>query len=115
MANTSQWGLSENNNRCLPVPVIDVQASTIIGGYSVVTPVVYPIILGFLSNFTNQMVDYSFDGGQTTTGHLASGQTISLNMKTNRIPISGQSLLAFRATSTVPTTGFCSLTNFSVN
>jgi len=92
------------------VPAIDVPFGSITASYTTFKTLIATSAILVLSNYTNEMVDYTLSGGVSTQGHLSAGQVLVLNMKSNKVPGSGSTSVGFQANAALPTSGFCSVT-----
>jgi hypothetical protein len=96
-------------------PVVDVPFGSVTLSYSLQYKLAAAAVILVLQNFTNQILDYSLDGGATTTGHLDIGQCLLLDFKTSYIVLSASRTISFRGHSVAPSSGFASITLFSVS
>ena len=96
-------------------PVVDVPFGAIGLVYGVQYPLARAACILILDNFTNQILDYSLDGGVTTTGHLAIGEVLEIPFKANQIVLSASRTVCFRGNSVAPSSGFAAITLFSVS
>lgn len=107
--------LAEYPLTMVPTPVVDVAFGSITAVYTTFSILIASSGILILANYTNQMVDYTLSGGISTQGHLASGsEPLILQLKSNDIPGSGSISVGFKATTTLPTTGFCSISNMAL-
>ena len=116
MSANSGFGLSQYYLPLYALPAVDYPAASITAVYpATFAPLQRGGIFLILSNYTDQMLDYSLDGGKTTTGHLAPNQILSLPLKTNLIVQRADYSVLFKANSTLPTTLFASVTILSAD
>jgi hypothetical protein len=110
----SRFGLSLNMQKAAINPVVDVAFSSISSAYGVASTFTYPVAILKLQNFTNEILDYSLDSGQTTTGHLAINEAYEIDFKSNRIPFAADGGICVKANSTLPSSGFFAITSFGI-
>lgn len=96
-------------------PVVDAAFGSITTAYTVQYPLAKAACILILQNFTDEILDYSLDGGVTTTGHLAIGQTLEIPFKANQLVLSASRTVSFRGNTVAPSSGFASITLFSVS
>lgn len=110
----STRGLDADPLLAVLTPVIDIPFASIASSYTTFQTIVAASAILVLSNYTDQMVDYTLSAGLSTQGHLAAGQVLVLNLKSNKVPGSGSIAIGFKSNTTAPSSGFCSVTNIGI-
>lgn len=111
----SIYGLSPNLQLLLPSPVIDVGYLVIGASYSAIYSCPNAVAVLIFQNFTNQIIDFSFDGGSHTQGHL--GITVEpyyIELKNNKIVLAANTPICLRANSLIPTNGFVAISFYCI-